>query len=78
MEADIELAALILGLMFAIVVLVRGLSAIASMIDVLKFARGPFVFRAHAARGARRRTARGQSDCQVRSVLSTGGEGQLA
>jgi hypothetical protein len=43
MEADIECAILILGLMFAIVFIVRGLSAIASMIDMFKFAYGAFV-----------------------------------
>jgi predicted tellurium resistance membrane protein TerC len=43
MEADIERAILILGLMFAIVFIVRGLGAIASMIDMFKFAYGAFV-----------------------------------
>jgi len=43
MESDIQLAILILGLMLAIVFIVRGLSAIASMIDTFKLAYGAFV-----------------------------------
>jgi hypothetical protein len=40
MEADIERAILILGLMFAIAFIVRGLSAIASMIDMSSLLTG--------------------------------------
>jgi hypothetical protein len=40
MEADIQLDILILGLMLVIVFIVRGLSAIGSMIDKFKFAYG--------------------------------------
>ena len=76
MEADIELAALILSLMFAIVVLVRGLSAIASMIDVLKFARGPFSSWPTPLVGASAHGAR-PIRCSGAQCAIHGGEGQL-
>jgi len=43
METDIELATILSGLTFAMVFIGLGLSAIASMIDMFKFAYGAFV-----------------------------------